>query len=255
MNWVLVVLASTVAAQYLLIAFTVVPLLARLASDEPGRGLRLARLGAAAFFVGCALARVGIAVHEASDTQTAGLDLFELHVLPHLLQIAGGGLFIWLVVTGSLGMSFVGPRAALAERAPGAPRRDRRALRRRDRRAPTRDGASSTGTTPPTRLYGARRPRASSGEPLAILSAPDRADARRGLAVGARRRGRREPRDAAAPAATARSSTSRSRTRRSATPTARSSAPRRSPATARSGSPRSGGARSSRPPWSGSTPP
>jgi diguanylate cyclase (GGDEF)-like protein/PAS domain S-box-containing protein len=117
MNWVLVALASIVAAQYLVIAFTVVPLLARLATDEPGRGLRLARLGAAAFFVGCALTHVGIAIHAASDTQTPGLDLIELHVLPHVLQIAGGGLFIWLVFTGRIEMSFVGPRAALAERA------------------------------------------------------------------------------------------------------------------------------------------
>ena len=88
------VLAFAVALLYLVIAVDVVPRLARVATD-PGPGLKAARWGAAAFFLGCAATHVGIGVGMLTDHEHTGQTrLLLVHVLPHVAQVAGGITFI-----------------------------------------------------------------------------------------------------------------------------------------------------------------
>ncbi|MBJ7520524.1 MAG: EAL domain-containing protein [Solirubrobacteraceae bacterium] len=88
------VLATTVAVQYLLIGLYIVPRLARLSSEQPGRLITAAMVGAGAFFVGCAITHLGIAAHAiqegTDDVSTHAL----IHVLPHVAQVVGGATFI-----------------------------------------------------------------------------------------------------------------------------------------------------------------
>jgi diguanylate cyclase (GGDEF)-like protein/PAS domain S-box-containing protein len=103
------VLALIVAVQYAIIAVVVVPALARLALHQ-GRPIQVARWGACAFFAGCAVTHTMIAissVRELTGTAAHGMagmagmagagmaapSLWE-HVLPHVAQVVGGGLFI-----------------------------------------------------------------------------------------------------------------------------------------------------------------
>ncbi len=97
------VLALVVSAQYVVIALVVVPRLAQLARST-GRAVSLARWGAAAFFIGCALTHVGIALtsflpgsvlgmSHMSGTEDTSVQLIGM-VVPHIAQIVGGMLFI-----------------------------------------------------------------------------------------------------------------------------------------------------------------
>jgi PAS domain S-box-containing protein len=100
-------LAFVVAAMYAVIAFSIVPKLARAALGGP-RLLQVARWGASAFFAGCALthldigltalaaARVGPMAGSMPPMTGSGRPLLTLvtQVLPHIAQIIGGGLFI-----------------------------------------------------------------------------------------------------------------------------------------------------------------
>ncbi|MPQ98875.1 EAL domain-containing protein [Modestobacter sp. I12A-02628] len=103
MHQLVAALALVVALQYAVIAFGVVPVLARLALRQ-GRAVQAARWGAAAFFAGCAVTHVMIAVAALQETSAApghgvavggsGLTALWQHVLPHVAQVVGGGLFI-----------------------------------------------------------------------------------------------------------------------------------------------------------------
>ncbi len=117
-NGLIAALAFVVAGMYAVIAFAILPQLARAESGEPGRSrglglLSLARWGAMAFFAGCAITHIGIgaeALHTAIDPGPAGgmagmIGMTDLssesttrtlieHVFPHIAQIIGGGLFI-----------------------------------------------------------------------------------------------------------------------------------------------------------------
>jgi diguanylate cyclase (GGDEF)-like protein/PAS domain S-box-containing protein len=97
MDDVVAVMALVVAVQYAVIAFGVVPVLARLALRQ-GPVIHVARWGAAAFFAGCALTHVVIAVDSLSgdghDMGGSGTAPFWQHVVPHIAQVVGGGLFI-----------------------------------------------------------------------------------------------------------------------------------------------------------------
>jgi PAS domain S-box-containing protein len=97
---IMALLAFVVAAMYVVIAFAVLPRLARV---EPGRLglLRLARWGAMAFFTGCAVTHVGIGVDALGVStgmpEMAGGSNWVMvleQVLPHVAQIIGGGLFL-----------------------------------------------------------------------------------------------------------------------------------------------------------------
>jgi PAS domain S-box-containing protein len=105
-------LALVVAVMYAVIAFGVLPKLARAEQREHGL-LRLARWGAMAFFAGCALTHFGMGVRsliaafggsdpmrglgmpgmETAATTSTGWLLIQ-DVVPHLAQVIGGGLFI-----------------------------------------------------------------------------------------------------------------------------------------------------------------
>jgi len=98
------ILALVVSAQYCIIAFAVVPRLARLAETN-GRALALARWGATAFFIGCALTHAGIAAANLlpassspgmADMGSVGGTSAQLvtMVIPQVAQIVGGALFI-----------------------------------------------------------------------------------------------------------------------------------------------------------------
>jgi diguanylate cyclase (GGDEF)-like protein/PAS domain S-box-containing protein len=103
MSIVVAVLALVVAGLYALIAVEIVPRLARIAS-EPARLIAVARWGAFAFFLGCAVTHVGIALQvltgrgDAMDGMAmsgpGGLELTLVHVVPHAAQVVGGVLFI-----------------------------------------------------------------------------------------------------------------------------------------------------------------
>jgi PAS domain S-box-containing protein len=104
-------LAFVVAMMYLVIAFSVIPRLAR-AEDSECRLLRIARFGAMAFFAGCAISHFimglqaihlgpgpgfehGAGMSGMGSTSTLGLLIQD--VVPHVAQIIGGGLFIGIV--------------------------------------------------------------------------------------------------------------------------------------------------------------
>ncbi|GLY29351.1 PAS domain S-box protein [Kineosporia sp. NBRC 101731] len=103
------VLAFIVAAMYAIIAFGVLPQLARAEQMEPGL-LRVARWGAMAFFAGCALTHLGMGIHWlhgvgpgadlAPMTGMPGMasastgEMVLQDVLPHVAQVVGGGLLI-----------------------------------------------------------------------------------------------------------------------------------------------------------------
>ncbi|MGH8869677.1 MAG: PAS domain-containing sensor histidine kinase [Actinomycetes bacterium] len=96
MRVLVAVLALIVAAQYAVIAVAVVPRLARLA-EQSNRLITIAKWGAAAFFVGCGLTHVGIAVHILTEPPLHGdAHLTFEHVIPHLAQVIGGLTFIVL---------------------------------------------------------------------------------------------------------------------------------------------------------------
>ncbi len=87
-------LATIVAVQYLLIGLYIVPRLARLGNEQPGRLMTAAMVGAAAFFVGCAMTHVGIAAHTVQQGTDDITGHAIVHVLPHLAQVLGGATFI-----------------------------------------------------------------------------------------------------------------------------------------------------------------
>lgn len=101
------VMAFIVAAMYGVIAARVVPRLARAGIGGSGV-LQVARWGASAFFVGCAVTHLGIGIEAVlaigdhpigmsgrHDMQpTAPPVILIQHVVPHIAQIIGGGLFI-----------------------------------------------------------------------------------------------------------------------------------------------------------------
>lgn len=93
MTALIATLATVVAVQYVLIGVYVVPRLAGMA-DAHSALLTAATWGAAAFFVGCAVTHVGIAVHTFEEG-TAGLGSHAAaHALPHVAQVFGGATFI-----------------------------------------------------------------------------------------------------------------------------------------------------------------
>jgi PAS domain S-box-containing protein len=100
-------MAFIVAAMYAVIAFAVLPRLGRAEPGQP-RVLRIARWGAMAFFTGCAVTHVDIGISAVSAAM-AGADHLNMsatmsgpdttttlvrHLIPHLAQIIGGGLFL-----------------------------------------------------------------------------------------------------------------------------------------------------------------
>ena len=103
MRYAVAVLALVVAAQYAVIALAIVPRLARLAATG-GAAVRVARWGATAFFAGCSLTHLGIAAqallfpgHLSAAGGISGAVygwMLIHHVLPHVGQVVGGGLFI-----------------------------------------------------------------------------------------------------------------------------------------------------------------
>jgi len=98
MGVLVAVLACVVAAQYVLIAVTVVPQLARLATSRH-RLIEAAKWGATFFFVGCAVTHLGIAYHSAfgsAHAEPSSTRMFFEHVIPHIAQIVGGATFIWI---------------------------------------------------------------------------------------------------------------------------------------------------------------
>ena len=101
-DYFVAVLALIVAGEYAVIAFNIVPRLAALAAVEP-RVRAAARWGATAFFGGCAVTHIVIALNTLSPSLRAGMDmsagggpakLIVEMVVPHLAQIVGGALFI-----------------------------------------------------------------------------------------------------------------------------------------------------------------
>jgi len=93
-NVAITVLGAVVALQYLVIGLYVVPRLARLA-EHRGSLIRLAQWGAGAFFVGCGMTHVGIAIHSVTEpVQGPALHGFLAHVGPHIAQVLGGGTFL-----------------------------------------------------------------------------------------------------------------------------------------------------------------
>jgi signal transduction histidine kinase len=88
---VIAVLALIVAALYGFIGLYIVPRLARLAVRK-GSLISVAPYGAAAFFLGCAMTHVAIAVHTLVEPNLVkGHEWF--HLAPHILQVVGGTLF------------------------------------------------------------------------------------------------------------------------------------------------------------------
>lgn len=89
-------LAGLVSLEYLLIAVYIVPRLARLA-DGAGSLIHAATWGAAAFFLGCSVTHLAIAVQTVREPMAMSSEAMLLwHVLPHLAQVAGGAVFIWI---------------------------------------------------------------------------------------------------------------------------------------------------------------
>jgi len=91
--------AALVALQYLLIGLYVVPRLGAIADRRTNHFLA-AQWGAMFFFVGCGLTHVGITVHTfTQDVAGYGnvLHLAIAHIMPHVLQLAGGATFIYIV--------------------------------------------------------------------------------------------------------------------------------------------------------------
>ena len=106
MQNLVVVLALLVAAQYVVIAVVVVPRLAGIARLDR-RILAAARWGATAFFLGCAITHATIALQTLDPRLPGGMDmavrggnpalLLEM-IVPHIAQIIGGGVFIYIAV-------------------------------------------------------------------------------------------------------------------------------------------------------------
>jgi diguanylate cyclase (GGDEF)-like protein len=92
MNWVLMVMAGAVSAAYFTIAAVIVPRITLV--DASRRFTLLFRGGAIAFFVGCGLSHLHIAVD--AVTTPSSVHIHEL--LFHTLQVAGGWLFIFAAV-------------------------------------------------------------------------------------------------------------------------------------------------------------
>ncbi len=120
------ILALIVSAQYLVIAFAIVPRLARLAQTH-GRLLSVARWGAAAFFIGCAVTHVAIAAANLlpaddslgmADMGSIGSPSAQLAtmVVTHVAQIVGGALFIVISRT-HLEVSILSKASAQEQRA------------------------------------------------------------------------------------------------------------------------------------------
>lgn len=103
MTFLVAALAVVVAAEYAIIAVYIVPRLARLTTAGSPL-LSAARWGAAAFFIGCSLTHLGIALQLVLDDHAGGhllpdggtdhVALLTLHTVPHVAQVVGGALFI-----------------------------------------------------------------------------------------------------------------------------------------------------------------
>ncbi|MBJ7473174.1 MAG: PAS domain S-box protein, partial [Solirubrobacteraceae bacterium] len=92
----MITLAVLVSLEYLLIAVYIVPRLARLA-DGPGSLINVAAWGAAAFFVGCSVTHLAIAVQSVRDPMMMSHhEMLSWHVMPHIAQVVGGAVFIWI---------------------------------------------------------------------------------------------------------------------------------------------------------------
>ncbi|MEN9644234.1 MAG: hypothetical protein RL238_903 [Actinomycetota bacterium] len=92
-------LAFTVAALYVVIAVVVVPRLAAVAAADTGRrskAITAAAVGAATFLLGCSVTHVVIGIRELGVEHGHMEDWQALagHVIPHILQIAGGITFL-----------------------------------------------------------------------------------------------------------------------------------------------------------------
>ncbi len=100
------VLAFMVASEYAVIGFYIVPRLAGIARVER-RTVAFARWGATAFLAGCAVTHTVIGLQTLFPALRGGMDmdmaasgsnsalLWEM-VLPHIAQILGGAVFIWI---------------------------------------------------------------------------------------------------------------------------------------------------------------
>ena len=107
MENLVVALALLVAAQYLIIAVVVVPKLAGIARTQR-RLVTLAQIGATAFFLGCAITHTMIALQSLDPGLVGGMDmapqggnqalLWEM-VVPHVAQVFGGAVFIFISVS------------------------------------------------------------------------------------------------------------------------------------------------------------
>ena len=106
MSVVVALLAFLVAVEYAVIAFYIVPRLAGVAQVEPHTVL-FGRWGATAFLAGCAVTHTVIALQTLYPSLRGGMDmdmaasgsdtalLVEM-VIPHVAQILGGAVFIWI---------------------------------------------------------------------------------------------------------------------------------------------------------------
>lgn len=93
---VMIVLAGLVSLEYLLIAVYIVPRLVRLA-DGSGALIHAAAWGAAAFFLGCSVTHLAIAMQSIEDHMAMSHHtMLFWHVLPHIAQVVGGAVFIWI---------------------------------------------------------------------------------------------------------------------------------------------------------------
>ena len=86
----LVALATGVAIVYFTIAIVVVPKIGL--GDASGRFTLVVRAGAIAFFIGCGLTHVHIAIH-ALDSQPAAHELFF-----DVFQLVGGAIFVFAAI-------------------------------------------------------------------------------------------------------------------------------------------------------------
>jgi two-component system cell cycle sensor histidine kinase/response regulator CckA len=90
------VLAVLVACQYVVIAVFVVPRLSALANATAGY-LTVAKWGAIAFFIGCAMTHTALAAtYFAGDHQSDDAVHVLGHLVPHVAQLVGGAAFIWI---------------------------------------------------------------------------------------------------------------------------------------------------------------
>jgi diguanylate cyclase (GGDEF)-like protein len=92
MNWLLMAMAGAVSAAYFTIAAVIVPRITLV--DASRRFTLLFRGGAIAFFVGCGLSHLHIAV----DAVSHPADVHVHELLFHTLQVGGGWLFIFAAV-------------------------------------------------------------------------------------------------------------------------------------------------------------